>query len=367
MDIADQVRESVRAYTGALSDARYTPPHQRKIRLVGITTSDENKGRFDPHAEKYSEQIALTCTEDGISYELWRVPEDPHEIESAISRASTTEGVHGVLVLYPIFQRKELLQLDSSAQFGFRRKQNNTIGAEKCQDRGPYKNRLTGVYYKTYDDYFRDIIPPTVDVEGLCQNYNARWMFRKAKWYVDSGRDCNSNENEAVIFPCTALAVARVIESCHWLYNQDAPIGRRLEGSVVTIINRSEILGRPLAAMLANDGATVYSIDIDSVLLFRAGGKMRRCNKLEMTIEKCVRESSVVVTGVPSNMFKLPVEWIQNGSTVINVASELNVDEEALRQVPGIFFVPHVGKVTVALLEHNLVSLHRRYHAISQV
>ena len=34
---------------------------------------------------------------------------------------------------------------------------------------------------------------------------------------------------------------------------------------VVAVGNRSEVVGRPLAAMLANDGATVYSIDIDSI------------------------------------------------------------------------------------------------------
>jgi methylenetetrahydrofolate dehydrogenase (NAD+) len=32
---------------------------------------------------------------------------------------------------------------------------------------------------------------------------------------------------------------------------------------VVTVINRSEVVGRPLAALLANDGARVFSVDID--------------------------------------------------------------------------------------------------------
>lgn len=366
-DIADNIRESVRAYTGAVSDGRYSPPHKRQIRLVGITTSNENEGRFDPHAEKYSEQISMTCSEDGINYELWRVPEHPIEIESAITTASESVDVHGLLVFYPIFQKKAPLQLNVSVQNELKRNQNNPkIAVEGvCQQRGPYKNRSTGVFYRNYDDYFRDMIPPSVDVEGLCHDYNARWMFRNAKSYVDTGRDCNSDEDEAVIFPCTALAVARVIESCHWLYNQSAPVGQRLEGSVITVINRSEILGRPLAVMLANDGATVYSVDVDSILQFRAGGEMRRCTEHGFTVENCVRKSSVVVTGVPSDLFRIPADWIRHGSTVINVSSELNVDEEALRRVPGVFFVPHVGKVTVALLEHNLVSLHRRYHAIS--
>ncbi len=60
-----------------------------------------------------------------------------------------------------------------------------------------------------------------------------------------------------------------------------------MEGKTVTIINRSEIVGRPLAAMLANDGADVYSIDIDSIYLFR-GGRLHKCEG--ETPESCVRK-----------------------------------------------------------------------------
>lgn len=60
-----------------------------------------------------------------------------------------------------------------------------------------------------------------------------------------------------------------------------------MEGKTVTIINRSEIVGRPLAAMLANDGADVYSIDIDSIYLFR-GGRLHKCEG--ETPETCVRK-----------------------------------------------------------------------------
>jgi len=37
------------------------------------------------------------------------------------------------------------------------------------------------------------------------------------------------------------------------------------------LYNRSEVVGRPLAAMLANDGALVYSVDIDNMLIYRKG------------------------------------------------------------------------------------------------
>lgn len=63
-------------------------------------------------------------------------------------------------------------------------------------------------------------------------------------------------------------------------------------GKTVTIINRSEIVGRPLAAMLANDGATIYSIDVDSIFMFKRGA----LRKTEATPEEAVRQSDVVVT-----------------------------------------------------------------------
>ena len=60
----------------------------------------------------------------------------------------------------------------------------------------------------------------------------------------------------------------------------------------MTIINRSEIVGRPLAAMLANDGATIYSIDVESIFVFQRGA----LRKTEATPEEAVGQSDVVVT-----------------------------------------------------------------------
>ena len=46
------------------------------------------------------------------------------------------------------------------------------------------------------------------------------------------------------------------------------------------------------------------------------------------------------------------------GTTVINVASYKNVDEEALLKIDGVNWVPAVGKVTIAMLERNLLRLY---------
>jgi methylenetetrahydrofolate dehydrogenase (NAD+) len=49
------------------------------------------------------------------------------------------------------------------------------------------------------------------------------------------------------------------------VYNPILLYGNRLHGRVITIINRSEIVGRPLAALLANEGGKVYSVDINNI------------------------------------------------------------------------------------------------------
>jgi methylenetetrahydrofolate dehydrogenase (NAD+) len=153
--------------------------------------------------------------------------------------------------------------------------------------------------------------------------------------------------------------VVKILEACPGCYDKTKVAGRQTEGKVATVINRSEIVGRPLAAMLANDGADVYSVDIDSIYLFR-GGKLQKVEN--ETAESCVRKSSIVVTGVPTKSYRLPTEWIQKNTTVVNVASFKNVDQEALLKIEGTTYVPMVGKVTVAMLERNLVRLYENFH-----
>lgn len=376
-DLATQIRESVRSYTN---------PQSRNIKLVGITTSGAKRGLVDEDAEAYSEHIATNFLEDGFSYDLWRVPADPQKVEDAIFRAEEILGVHGVLVFYPIFKKVPNIEKLSSFLDHTRMNVESTIGSlapgqstqmfSSAMDptdwigkRGPYKNKTTGVYYKTFDDYFRDMIPASLDVEGLCNSYNSRIMSKFSHLYVNRSDFApgDGDDDEFVIFPCTALAVARILESCHWAYDAAAPAGQRLKGCVITIVNRSEIFGRPLAAMLANDGARVYSVDIDSIVQFSEGGRTQRCKESEITLEDCVRQSSVVVSAVPNDNFHIPVDWLQENATVVNVAREKNINEDDLRSTdtPGILYIPQVGQVTVALLEHNLIQLHRRYHSSS--
>ena len=61
--------------------------------------------------------------------------------------------------------------------------------------------------------------------------------------------------------------------------------------------------------------------------------------------------------------YRLPVEWIQEQTTVVNVSSFKNVDETKLLEIPGVVYVPLVGKVTVAMLERNLMRLFEQFHS----
>lgn len=309
--IAKPFREEVKAKVAQLKKAGIEAPL-----LVGLLA---NK---DPAAKKYAEWTGRACRADGLRYELRELP-DPIDVEAALSEANQDPNVHGIIVYYPIFGQVQSFS-----------------GASQ-------------------DDYLRDSISYRCDVEGLCHTYRTN-LYRNVRYIQDESGSHQVDMPKKCLLPCTALSVVKILEQCPGCYDRRQPTRRQMEGKVVTILNRSEIVGRPLAAMLANDGADVYSIDIDSIYLFRAG-RSYKVDENE-TPESCVRKSSVVITGVPTKNYRLNTEWIQPKTTVVNVASFKNVDEEALLKIPDITYVPMVGKVTVAMLERNLMRLFDNFH-----
>ncbi|KAL7530577.1 hypothetical protein ACHAXR_003573 [Thalassiosira sp. AJA248-18] len=302
--IAKPFREEVRTQVQKLKDSGIDAPL-----LVGLLANN------DPAARKYAEWTGRACRADGIRYEL-RSIDDPIDVEAALRDANDDPRVHGIIVYYPIFGQVESFSGESQ------------------------------------DDYLRDTVSYKCDVEGLCHKYRSS-LYRNIR-YVDFPKN-----TKKCVLPCTALSVVKILESCPTCYDKSKPIGRHMETRTVSIINRSEIVGRPLAAMLANDGADVYSIDIDSIYLFR-GGKLHKCDG--ETPESCVRKSNIVVTGVPTKAYRLPSEWIQPNTTVVNVASFKNVNEDEILQIEGVQYIPMVGKVTVAMLERNLMRLFYNFH-----
>ena len=76
-------------------------------------------------------------------------------------------------------------------------------------------------------------------------------------------------------------------------------------GRTAVVFNRSEVVGRPLAAMLANDGATVYSIDITGMLRYTAGSVQGTIKVEETKVPQAeaIGAADMVVAGVPSKAF----------------------------------------------------------------
>jgi methylenetetrahydrofolate dehydrogenase (NAD+) len=359
--LANRMREQIREYTASILPSR--------MKLVGVLAEGRSR---NVDAETYAARIAETLAEDRIDFELSRCfSHSPEMVESTIRAANDRPDVHGILVFYPIFRQEE-----AGRQFGSELHRGSTTKA-------PYLNKSTGVYYKSHDDCLRDVVDPIKDVEGLSTSSTARWIFQARARRDDriappvSGRDAPSGAPHPHVdfyIPCTALAVLKVLET----YRCDHASGTALTppcstpgwwGTTVTVVNRSEIFGRPLAAVLALHGATVFSVDDQSVLTFSEEGRnvVRHRREGLWTLESCLRQSSVVVTGVPCPNFALAVDAIAPRSLVVNVSEFSNVDEaELLRSCPGVRFVPHIGKVTVAALEQNLVRLHQQRRAAEQ-
>ncbi len=169
--------------------------------------------------------------------------------------------------------------------------------------------------------------------------------------------DVPTNKQKSIL-PCTPLAVVKVLEYLQ-IYNSILPYGNRLFGKTITVINRSEVVGRPLAALLANDGAKVYSVDLDGVQLFTRGTGIKKHHHEVEHVEgwsrkECLPLSDVVISGVPGEAFKVETDLIRDGAVLINFSSEKNFDGPAVKERASIY-VPAIGKVTIAVLLRNLL------------
>jgi methylenetetrahydrofolate dehydrogenase (NAD+) len=191
------------------------------------------------------------------------------------------------------------------------------------------------------------------DVEGLSHKYVFN-MYQNVRFL-----DPPTNSQKSIL-PCTPLAVVKVLEFLQ-IYNSILPYGNRLFGKTITVINRSEVVGRPLAALLANDGAQVYSVDLDGVQLFTRGtGIKKRHHEVQILedkkLEDCLPLSDVVISGVPGEKYKVDTNMIRDGAVCINFSSEKNFDGAAVKEKASIY-VPAIGKVTIAVLLRNLLRL----------
>lgn len=178
------------------------------------------------------------------------------------------------------------------------------------------------VYYPIYNDrqdqYLQQVTTPSKDVEGLSHQY----VFR----LYHNERFLDERHTQKSLLPCTPLAVLKILDHLK-IFNGILPYGNRLFGRTITVINRSETVGRPLAALLANDGACVYSVDITGVQQFTRGQGIKKqkhevMEKEGWSLEECVPLSDVVISGVPGEAFKLPSKLLRDGVVCINFSTE---------------------------------------------
>ena len=151
-----------------------------------------------------------------------------------------------------------------------------------------------------------------------------------------------------------------MLEFLH-VYNSILPYGNRLFGKTITVINRSEVVGRPLAALLANDGAKVFSVDLDGVQVFtRGSGIKKQHHEVHIlsgqTLEDCLPLSDVVISGIPGKDYKIDMKLIRDGAVCVNFSSEKNFNGDEVKEKASIY-VPAIGKVTIAVLLRNLLRL----------
>ncbi|BGP36253.1 Methylenetetrahydrofolate dehydrogenase [NAD(+)] [Rhodotorula kratochvilovae] len=335
-----------------------------KPKLVGILANSGEPSRA------YANWTAKACQAVGIDYELREVgivasgategTAEQGEVEEAILRANEDDAVNGIMVYYPIF--------------------------------GPRQ-----------DGYLQQAVSPLKDVEGL----NFTWLFslyhntrfidpRKlalaaqvltpTPYAQTTTQAIPSTSNAPVvsppnedglvkaILPCTPLAIVKTLEHCQ-VYNPLRPYGSRAFGRTITVINRSEVVGRPLAALLSNDGARVFSVDLDGIQEFTRrkvdgeageGGKKASFHpyhvvkKCELTFEQCLNASDVVIGGVPSKSYKVPTAQLKEGVVAINFSESKNFEDDIKEKAS--IYCPGIGKATIVLLQRNLIRL-REYQA----
>lgn len=272
--------------------------------LVGFLANN------DPAAEMYARWTQKTSEALGIRYEL-RQFEDKDLLEENIIEANNDDSVDGIMIYFPVF---------GNAQ----------------------------------DQYLQQVVDKSKDVEGLNFVYYQN-LYHNVR-YLDNDRNLKS------ILPCTPLAIVKILEYLK-IYNPLLPDGNQMYGKKCVVINRSEIVGRPLAALLANDGAIVYSVDVNNIQKFTRGESLKLIkhqvedlgNYSEDLLKDVCKDADVIITGVPSESYKFPTEYIRDGAICINFSSHKNFREDV--KTKASLYVPMTGKVTIAMLLRNMLRL----------
>ncbi|KAB8259368.1 hypothetical protein BDV32DRAFT_59396 [Aspergillus pseudonomiae] len=270
----------------------------KRLSLMGILASD------DAGSSQYANWTRKTCQEIGVHFHLMKL--SPENVATYIRAINDNNSVHGILVYYPIF------------------------GDQR-------------------DDEIRQLVASSKDVEGL----NHQTVHRPS----DVAESRPPKQGRSII-PCTPRAVAWILE---WMdvHDRTRPAGERLRDQEICIINRSDVVGLPLAQLFAGEGARVYSVDISGVQLFQRlyypwhSEGLHRKDLPNWTLQTAVQRSRVVISAVPDPAFKVNTKWLQRGAICVNVSSEKNFEPNVVEVASK--FVPRVGSVTIGALLYNLI------------
>ncbi|MDY6848586.1 MAG: bifunctional methylenetetrahydrofolate dehydrogenase/methenyltetrahydrofolate cyclohydrolase [Thermodesulfobacteriota bacterium] len=267
----------------------------RPLKVVGLLSGDYAPSRT------YAAYTRRACEDLGIAYELREAAR--LDLERAIREANADPDVNGLMVYYPIFGNEQ-------------------------------------------DRYLKEVVDYRKDIEGL----HSFWINML---YSNERIDLEASQPNKAVVPCTPLAILKMLEA-NGAYGSSGhqPAANR----TVTIFNRSEVVGRPLAVMMSNDGATVYSFDEFGPLLYRGG----KAEETDISRAQALASSNVVITGVPSKAFpKIEAHELNANTVCLNFATVKNFTTEAEQQAQT--FIPRVGPVTIAMCMRNTLRLYHAY------
>lgn len=270
---------------------------QRTINVVGFIATD------DLPSISYARATRQKFNEIGMSYDLREV--ERLNLEQAINESNDDPEIHGIFIYFPVFHNQQ-------------------------------------------DNYLRNLVDFRKDIE-------AGSMYWVRKLYANDRLALENDPTKKALLPCTPLAIIKMLTAAGVYGEGD---DRPIDGKRVTIFNRSEVNGRPLAVMMSNDGATVYSFDINGPLVFENA----RPSESTISRAEALAQSDIVITGVPSKSFeKVCSSEIRPGTACINFSSYPNFEDDINTHTD--IFIPKVGPMTVAMCMRNTVRLFRNFHA----
>ncbi|MBT5153883.1 MAG: bifunctional methylenetetrahydrofolate dehydrogenase/methenyltetrahydrofolate cyclohydrolase [Gammaproteobacteria bacterium] len=268
---------------------------ETNMQVVGFIASD------DPPSISYANATRRVFTDAGFNYDLRHVKR--LELEAEIIQANADKDVHGIFIYFPVFGNQE-------------------------------------------DDYLRNLVHYTKDIEA-----GSLYWTRKLDTNDRSATDIDANKK--ALIPCTPLAIVKVLDDIGEYGDGDLP----LTGKKITIFNRSQVIGRPLAIMMSNDGAKVLSFDEHGPLEFTAGAP----RETSLDRSSALAQSDIIITGVPDSRFELvKPEEVSDDAVCLNFSSEQNFTEEIRSHVRT--FIPRVGPMTVAMCMRNTIRLFEHFH-----